>query len=366
MSNVIPFSDTRRLREQARDQAGIYLARLDAGASAEDRQEIEAWLAASPLHRTVLLEMAALWDEFEVLNSLAEVFPLEEYASRPRARRRTLWAAAACTAMLALGLAWLLPGLERPSQTPAPLATAGQFQQQHRTAIGEQSTIRLPDGSSVVLNTNSVLEVMYTGSARNIFLARGEAFFTVTRDTERPFRVYAGQRVVEAVGTAFTVQHVQPGNVEVVVTEGQVNVLPLQRPLQPQSLPSDINTLLDRGSNIALKAGDYATSMQDLVTPPATQQIDIDALEVKLAWTEGMLLYQGNSLGQVLDEFSRYTTTRLEADEALLSIQVNGFVEAGNTDDLLTLLKENLKIEAERVADDRILLHASHFHLPGD
>ena len=172
--------------------------------------------------------------------------------------------------------------------------------------------------------------------------------------------------MVEAVGTAFTVQHVQPGNVEVVVTEGQVNFLPLQRPLQPQSLPSDINTLLDRGSNIALKAGDYATSMQDLVTPPATQQIDIDALEVKLAWTEGMLLYQGNSLGQVLDEFSRYTTTRLEADEALLSIQVNGFVEAGNTDDLLTLLKENLKIEAERVADDRILLHASHFHLPGD
>lgn len=364
MSNVIPFSDTRRLREQARIQAGIYLARLDVGASAEDRQEIETWLAASPLHRTVLLEMAALWDELEVLNSLAEVFPLEEYASRPRTRRRTLWAAAACTAMLAFGLTWLLPGVDLPRQPPA--IAAGQFQQRHMTAIGEQSTIRLPDGSSVVLNTNSALEVVYTGAARNIFLTRGEAFFTVTPDTKRPFRVYAGQRMVEAVGTAFTVQHVQPGNVEVVVTEGRVNFLPLQRPLEPQNLPSNIDTLLDRDANIPLKAGDYATAVQDLVTPPVTQQIDTDTLEVKLAWTEGMLLYQGNSLGQVLNEFSRYTTTRLEADETLLSIQVDGFVEAGNTDDLLTLLKENLKIEAERVADDRILLHASASHLPGD
>src|ERR1700692_65195 len=133
-------------------------------------------------------------------------------ASAPPAPRRR-WAVAAVAAgigALALGVGWNL--YKQKEET--------RFQ----TAIGEQAAVALADGSSFDLNTNSRIWVDYSQRQRVIRLERGESFFKVAHDTQRPFWVRAGDYWVRAVGTAFNV-YLSPTGVEVTVSEGTVNVV---------------------------------------------------------------------------------------------------------------------------------------------
>ncbi len=360
MSKVIPFIGTRKARALAAERAGEFLARLDAGASPEDLEHIRRWLAEDRLHRDTFLELAALWDQMSMLSTLSEVFPLQEYACETsRATRRGAWSlAAAASLVLLIGAFWLTrtPASGTPELVfPEP---EGFVQQFHETKIGEQATITLPDASQVILNTNTVVEVVYSKTGRNIFLTRGEAFFTVSKDPSRPFRVYAGRRLIEAVGTTFTVAHTQPDKVQVVVKEGRVNFLPMQAAVEPRTLPEDLDTVLYRNENVPLSAGETAASLNGGYSGVEKTRIRSDELDVKLAWTHGMLLFQGNTLEQVLEEVSRYTTVRIEAEPGIRGVPVDGYFRAGDIDGLLMAMQQTLSIDSERLADDHIVLRA--------
>ncbi len=358
MSNIIKFSGSKQARARATERAGELLARLDAGASPEDHEQIRQWLAEDPLHREVFVELAALWDQMTVLSTLSEAFPLNEYP-RPAAhvpvKAIVSWAAAA-TVALAIGLGWFL---REPAATiPVFPDPEGFVQQFHETAIGEQATIVLPDNTEVILNTNTVIEVVYSKSGRNIFLTRGEGFFAVSKDPSRPFRVYAGNRMIEAVGTTFTVQHTMPDNVEVVVKEGKVNFLRMQAAIQPQTLLDNVDAVLYRDENVPLSAGETAASANNPTFAVEKTQILSNDMEVKLAWTHGMLLFQGNTLEQVLGEVSRYTTLTIEAEASIRDMPVDGYFRAGDIDGLLVAMQQNFQIESERLGDDHIVLRA--------
>lgn len=236
----------------------------------------------------------------------------------------------------------------------------GFVQQFHETKIGEQATITLPDASELILNTNTVVEVVYSKTGRNIFLTRGEALFSVSKDPARPFRVYAGRRLIEAVGTTFTVQHTQPDNVQVVVKEGRVNFLRMQAAMAPQTFPDDLDTVLFRNENVPVSAGETANSVNAQGTDVELTRIRSDELDVKLAWTHGMLLFQGNTLEQVLEEVSRYTSLKIEAEPGIRDIHVDGYFRAGDIDGLLVAMQEELSIESDRLADDHIILRAGN------
>jgi transmembrane sensor len=359
LSNIIKLIDAKNAkstRAQIRDQANAFLARIDAGASAEDIQQIENWLAQSPLHREIFQDMAKLWDETTVLSALSEVFPLEQYsANTARKKYARNWAAAAALVLVAVS-GWLVldkTGIGANSDT----AQEAVVYQHYVTEIGKQATVVLPDNSELILNTNTEIEVSFSASARNVFLKQGEAFFEVTKDPSRPFRVYAGKRMVEAVGTAFTVQHTEPDTVEVVVKEGKVNFLRLADIQYPKTLPDDVNDVLFRAESVSLAAGELAAAIADQLVSVEKQQIQPEEIEVKLAWTHGMLLFQGDSLEDVLKEMNRYTTTRIEADENIRAIRVEGYFKAGDIDGLLVAMQKNFHVEAVKVADDHIRLY---------
>ena len=92
------------------------------------------------------------------------------------------------------------------------------------TQVGEQKTIALSDGSTVILNTDSVLDIELTENSRIMRLTQGEAHFDVAPNPDRPFLVYAGDGIVKAVGTAFTV-YLRKKAVEVTVSEGVVALI---------------------------------------------------------------------------------------------------------------------------------------------
>src|SRR6202171_4322534 len=197
-------------------QASTWFARMHADdVTADDRTRFEPWLRAQSCNAKVYSELSATWQELVKSGPLVRAVNFGQVmnaASAPPAPRRR-WAVAAVAAgigAIALGGAWNLYKQKEDTR----------FQ----TAIGEQAAVALPDGSSFDLNTDSRIRGDYRQRRRVIRLERGEAFFKVAHDTQRPFWVRAGDYWVRAVGTAFNV-YLRPTGVEVTVSEGTVNVV---------------------------------------------------------------------------------------------------------------------------------------------
>src|SRR5690606_36114713 len=93
--------------------------------------------------------------------------------------RGSLWAVGAALTVILTGVAALFTVLSRPADD-AGLQTFA-------TATGEQRTVELPDGSSIQLNTGTVVEVDYRRDARRLRLVEGEALFDVAEEPSRPF-----------------------------------------------------------------------------------------------------------------------------------------------------------------------------------
>lgn len=352
MTNIIGFPHTRWARRKIRAEACAWLARLDAGATEADKEALQAWLAQKPEHREVMLDVARQWDEMSVLEELAQVFPLKRQAAALASTRHTSWQLAAAAVICALGAGiWFM--LPQTVTDDAPAGATSATALRYETRIGEQQTIALGDGSQIILNTNSFVEVSYDATERSIELQRGEAHFVVAKDTSRPFRVNAGRGVVEALGTAFAVQREDDGGIEVTVTEGQVN---FSRRAEPSAATAPAADGAAQNA-VQLMAGERAHLG---VTLAAIEKESIAPVEIEteLAWRHGMLLFQNSSLGDVLDEFSRYTPVRIEADAAVLDTLVYAYLPAGDVDQLLTYLRDSLNLQVTHVATDHIVLSA--------
>ncbi|HWK54384.1 MAG TPA: FecR domain-containing protein, partial [Hyphomicrobiales bacterium] len=205
-NNVVPFSDG------VAEEAGIWLARLDRRLTGEEPARLAHWLRQTPANAAALRELATFWRMPELLADLP-MAPSDAAVIALRTRRR--WMAAAASLVAAAGLAsyFHVFGLLKPS-------LALQFEHTYTTAVGEQATEALPDGSAMTLNTDTEVHVRYLAGERLVQMVRGEAHFTVAHDVTRPFGVHAGDHIVQAVGTAFNVRLQAPGEVEVMVTDG--------------------------------------------------------------------------------------------------------------------------------------------------
>jgi len=356
MSNLIQLPNHQRIREDA----CAWLARLDAGLSERDREALNEWLAVSRSHADALLEMSRLWDEMDILAELEGLLPLK-IPSRKRGFLHRLVSPALIASLLLGCVVWLGwhirdsgPGIR--VQFTGQSANVPQGTEIYRTAVGEQSSVRLADGTRMILNTASQAEVSYSTEQRTVNLRRGEASFNVVGDPSRPFVVYAGDRVIEAVGTTFNVQLKADDDVEVTVTEGKVSVMPALRFAEPTSVPARPE-LQDFGAIVS--AGESVVVMHGVDAPRSEpHKLKPDDIEIELAWQHGMLIFKGEPLGAALLEVGRYTTVTFAlTDPALADVRVGGYFQAGDIDGLLVALQENFSISARREGG-RILLSA--------
>lgn len=355
-AEVVRLPNQRR----AREEASLWIARLDRGLTTEERRALDDWLASDPAHATTLVDLAALWDRTDVLGELAQLFPLEQQAlAKPRITRFALGAgvAAIVGAAIVVTFHFITTTNESPapsvvaappttSAAPAELAAPAQAvaqQNVYETAVGEQSTVRLSDGSIVTLNTDSSIEVRYDDTQRAVLLRRGEVYFEVAHDANHPFRVLAGDRLLEAVGTAFNVRLGRGNDVRMMVTEGRVRVAPRAPEALPR--PSVAPTIVDAGSLAVMEAG-----------PMIVQGLDAAEIETRLSWQRGMLVFDGEPLDSVLLEIGRYTTVAFAPDDSIRNVRVGGYFRAGDIDGLLVALRESFDIDSRRTADGTIAL----------
>jgi transmembrane sensor len=170
------------------------------------------------------------------------------------------------------------------------------------TRLGEIRRVPLADGSLVAINTKTALEVVMKPKARRILLKEGEAWFQVAKDPTRPFVVAAGQVRVRAVGTAFSVRRdAEPGaGVDVMVTEGVVETW----------VEGDESSRrrVSAGSRIIL-----ASTASPTVAESPSQ------IERSLAWRNGEIALDGESLEQAARLFNRYNSRQIVIDDPALA-----------------------------------------------
>jgi transmembrane sensor len=210
----MPANDTE-------SEAANWLIRLEKDPSPQIRANFDAWLAADPRNHAAFIRLEKTWSRVDILKRLRPLdgtvdeqvidkFGIPTPAFDAPKKRRTPWLAiAASLLVVALGATtWIV--LSRSAW------------QVYETEFGGFQRVALADGSTAMLNTDSRLRVRMSSGRREIVLDRGEALFTVAHDTRRPFDVTAGDTVVRAVGTAFSVRLMEQKQVDVIVSEGRV------------------------------------------------------------------------------------------------------------------------------------------------
>jgi transmembrane sensor len=359
MSNVHQINQLRQDSHQADDerldQASEWLAKLDRNLSKEEKKALQAWLAESYKNVEVLLEVAQLWDKMSELSRLSDLFPQTE-------QQKTLpvWLGAmAASIFLAVALSFFQETFNFSFFSLGNNSAVVAKQLNFQTAVGESKDILLPDQSKITLNTNSFVHVKLTPSARIITLLRGEIHIDVAHDTSRPLSVVAGNKIIQAVGTAFNVE-VNTKQIELIVTDGKVLVAQQQATEIPNLSSKGTsrvtnNTALD--STPVSKGEKLDLDFAGTITKKAEK---VDAIDVaaNLSWRQGSLIFRGESLHDAMTEISRYTNIDFELadDERLKKVQVAGMFKTGDIKGLLEVLSNNFDISYERVSPEKIVL----------
>ena len=338
--------------------ASRWVLKMDEGAlRSGDAAALGAWLDENVRHRELLMEVATVWDKVDALARLAELFP---HGSGGNQVRRGLahqpWgqglAAAAGLAVLVIaGLLLLSPSGNRAH--PTTLA-------EYVTAIGERKTLLLPDGSEVVLNTNSRLAVALTPTSRLLHLAQGEILVRVAEDPTRPLSVVAGNRVMQAVGTEFVVEITDDHRVELMVTEGKV-AFGIQSPMVSppgggiDALDAAVAPPVLANPDNIVAAGESVLLGE--AEPVRRTTVSADEIEARLSWQGGRLIFRSEPLERALNEIERYTTVEFVLlDESLRSRTLSGRFRTDDVEALLLSLRANFDIAHEFDGESRVLL----------
>ena len=318
-------------QDNALDQAAAWIVRLRApDVNNRDRREFAEWLAHSTSHREAFDKTLDLWQDLYAVQAMPLIIP--DLASRPKQSKQKNWSwlgmpwrgfAATAATMLVAVLLTLYVGSDNVSVDT------------YRTAVGDQAQYQLTDGSELDLNTNTVLEVRLSKDSRNVRISRGEAYFAVTADRDRPFIAACGPAIATAVGTAFNVR-CEDDRTEVTVTEGIVRV----------ALTGDTTGLLVRAGEHILFAHDTAQGL-----------LGQGEQDRRLAWLENSLIFDETPLIEVLDELQRYTMTSIRlGDYAIAGLRVSGRFNVRDPDLVVRALTRSLPIEARRQPGGQILI----------
>jgi transmembrane sensor len=327
-------------------EAAHWAERIDITDPAEVAQ-FEEWLGRSPAHVRELL-IAKGWDDSltsdlakwpgdvrAILSSsenVVRVAPdpgqrakLEESPSE--SRRPWFVATLASVALIVVTGLWLWQSL-----WSLPV---------YSTAIGEQRTVALDDGSVVSLNTDSRVRISYTRNARTIYLDSGQAMMSVAHDKARPFRVDVGDAVVQALGTKFDVRR-RLDRTTVAVVEGHVNVTSTGRSNGVRS---------QNGEPASLLAGQGLSIVDGNVSAPAP--VDLSSVT---AWQQRQLVFQNATLSSIAEEFNRYIPTKLRVEAPRLAEQTfSGVWDADRPEVLLEYLHKHLGARIIRDGDELVI-----------
>lgn len=279
----------------------------------ELREAFETWLAASPQHRDDWSRVDGAWTRMDAVKDdpavLAARAALQSELANARRAPPLRWAAGIAAAVV-LGGGLLAFGSWRQATDvvqPVEVASAPQALAVYSTPVGGQQTVTLEDGSQVTLSTDTEVRLTDWERRRALTVIKGEAFFQVAKNPERPFVVTAAGRTVTALGTAFDVR-VEPGQWSVSLVEGKVRVASAQ-------------------TSIDMTPGHHLTQQGD-----AAWSVERRNVADLTSWRDGSLVFENQPLASIVREMNRYSTQQVQiADPTLAATPLSGRFKTGDT-----------------------------------
>lgn len=314
------------------EQASNWFLQLQGTTDEALLSEFKGWLETSPIHEEAYLEVLMLWQELD--ETVAETEPETIFDIEPadiKSHKNTLLSNIKVNNIksfmqyTSLAACILLMVFIVPQHVWQPADYA--------TATAQQRTIILDDGSKIHLSAQSAVNVDYSAKSRNIELLYGEAFFEVTGDPQRPFKVGSGDQTAQAIGTAFNIRQLNQ-QVQTTLTEG---VLKLDFKKQGTLLINAGQRVDWNGRGHQLSDGDYA------YLP---------------SWKRHIVRLDKMPLKDAVKLLNRYYTPIFRiADPGLGEKTLQGTLPLNNLDTAMKVLQGALNLEYVTVSDKLILLY---------
>lgn len=329
-----------------KQQAIDWLVRLRSDDISDDElYEFADWLAQDHAHSEAFSAAESLFDEMTLGAKYADELeakennfdqPVRLLTAKQNQQKKTnnkqqffYW----MKPLLAVAAVWLLViNLFLPQQ----VSLLNHLTSDYSTQTAELREVKLPDGSKILLNTNSAISVDYDESVRKIILHHGQVHFSVAKDNIRPFFVDVGGLLVQSLGTTFQINKDNSNSITIAVQEHAVSVVGNHRNgvrvQEGQQLSHQLGSTLDQPESIDL--------MQ------AT------------AWQQQRLIINDQPLGDLIKELERYRNGRIFlSDKHLEKLRITGVFSLKNTDAVIESICKVLNLKETRVAGWWSVLH---------
>lgn len=312
--------------DAATEQAIDWLVQLDSGHSNDgDQKAFEHWLAAAPAHGAAWAALQQRLNQrlspaLSQLQADGHAAPGVRALSTPpdrRARRRALLGGAAAALLTATG-----GGLWADRRAPLAAWSADL-----RTGTAERRRFALADGSDLLLNARSAVDLDFSGTQRRVRLRAGALIVHAAADAHRPFVVHSAQGTVQALGTRFMVQQ----------DEGRTLVSALEHSVRLSARHDSASVDLREGASAWIEA--------DRIAPLATARVDPSA------WSTGVLEVHDQPLGEVIDALRPYTPALLRVSPEAARVGVYGVYPLDRPMDALQALVDTLPLRVRRWGD---------------
>ncbi|MEN0035491.1 MAG: FecR domain-containing protein [Cellvibrio sp.] len=283
------------------------------------QQAFERWLNTSPAHEDAWQRAQAVFETFKQIDSNTGKTAVRNLQQNHLTRRRALELFS--TAFITLSAGWIAH-----QQLPWQRWTA-----QVATRTGEQKSLALPDGSRLVLNTASAIDIIFSEHERRVRLIDGEILITTHADsapTPRPFLVETNNGLLRALGTRFSVRQLDKSHCRLAVFEHAVEL---------HNFTSGQKQQINAGKQIEFAAHGN------------TAPIPLD--NSNALWEKGILLAKGMRLGDVVAELSRYRPGILRCAPEVNELLVSGSLSLVDTEASLALLEKNLPVQISRTTN---------------
>ncbi len=286
----------------------------------EDKQRFEAWRKQNPANEAAWQKLSAVEQSIGTIPAESRQVALEtlrqadKQAKRPANSRRTL-------KLLSLALP--------PSSALRYWLISMPLWQQtlhYTTSIGKREIFLLADGTQLMLNTHSDVEIKLSLLKREIVLHRGEIYMETGKDSKsiigrRSFWVKTEQAELEAVGTRFSVNQ-QSSSTKLHVADGIVAM----------HVGNDVPP-------VRAYANETYT-MPDAVSAPIKMGTTHDGLYMDpMAWVNGILLVKQMRLDEFAMELSRYQNLSVVCEPSASSLKVSGVFQLNRPDPVEHALK---------------------------
>jgi transmembrane sensor len=254
------------------------LTRFLAGeATQEEKRLVRDWKESSSDNRKQLDELRQVWDLMDKTSMPSDIniddewnYQLKKIKPKENGKSIQLRRLISIAAAVLIGI-----GIVFYSINLASVKTI-------KTQIAQTRELVLPDGSKVTLNAGSKLTYKKDfGKNSRIISLKGEGFFEVAKNKEKPFVINAGDAEIKVLGTSFNVKaYSDMEKIEITVKEGTVSV-------------SNKKALTRK---IIVSAGDRANYNKKLNT--VEKQINPDRNYI--SWKTRQIIFENDSLTTII------------------------------------------------------------------